>query len=66
MFSILRTIAIIDIATNTVLAAMAWLFRMTVTQTVDTELVALIVLTVVLGWRAVVNAPRPSRRLRQD
>ena len=62
MLSILRTIAIIDIATNAVLAAVAWLFGMTVTQTVGAGLVALIVLVVVLGWRAVVNAPRPKPR----
>ena len=62
MFSILRTIAIIDIVTNAALAAVAWLFGMTVTQTVGAGLVALIVLTVVLGWRAVVNAPRPKLR----
>ncbi len=66
VLSILRTIAIIDIATNAVLAAVAWLFGMTVTQTVGAGLVALIVIVVVLGWRAVVNAPRPSRRLRTD
>ena len=62
MFSILRTIAIIDIVTNAALAAVAWLFGMTVTQTVGAGLVALIVLTVVLGWRAVVNVPRPKSR----
>ena len=61
MLSILRTIAIIDIVTNAVLAAVAWLFGMTVTQTVGAGLVALIVLAVVLGWRAVVNAPRKSQ-----
>ena len=66
MLSILRTIAIIDIATNAVLAAVSWLFGMTVTQTVGAGLVALIVLVVVLGWRAVVNAPRPSRQPRGD
>ena len=63
MLSILRTIAIIDIATNAALAAVAWLFGMTWTQTVGAGLVALIVIAVVLGWRQVVNAPRP---LRQD
>ena len=62
VLSILRTIAIIDIATNAALAAVAWLFGMTWTQTVGAGLVALIVLTVVLGWRAVVNAPRPFRQ----
>ena len=62
MLSILRTIAIIDIATNAALAAVAWLFGMTVTQTVGAGLVALIVLVVVLGWRAVVNVPRPKSR----
>ena len=63
VLSILRTIAIIDIATNAALAAVAWLFGMTWTQTVGAGLVALIVIAVVLGWRQVVNAPRP---LRQD
>ena len=62
MLSILRTIAIIDIATNAALAGVAWLFGMTWTQTVGAGLVALIVLVVVLGWRAVVNAPRPKPR----
>ena len=66
VISILRTIAIIDIATNAVLAAVAWLFGMTVTQTVGAGLVALIVLAVVLGWRAVVNAPRKPRHLHTD
>ncbi len=50
MLSILRTIAIIDIATNAVLAAVAWLFGMTWTQTVGAGLVALIVLVVAQGW----------------
>ena len=63
VLSILRTIAIIDIVTNAALAAVAWLFGMTWTQTVGAGLVALIVIAVVLGWRQVVNAPRP---LRQD
>ena len=62
MLSILRTIAIIDIATNAALAGVAWLFGMTWTQTVGAGLVALIILAVVLGWRAVVNAPRPKPR----
>ena len=62
MLSILRTIAIIDIATNAALAAVAWLFGMTWTQTVGAGLVALIVIAVVLGWRQVVNAPRPFRQ----
>ena len=62
VLSILRTIAIIDIATNAALAAVAWLFGMTWTQTVGAGLVALIVIAVVLGWRQVVNAPRPFRQ----
>lgn len=62
---VLRTIAIIDAVSVAVFAAIGWLFGMTPTQTLGATVIGTCSIALVLGWRAIVNAP-PSRQRRDE
>lgn len=66
MIRILRTIAIIDAVAVAVFAVIGWVSGMTPSQTLGAGVIGFAAIGLVLGWRAIVNAPRASRKRRDD
>jgi hypothetical protein len=62
---ILRTIAIIDAVAVAMFAAIGWVSGMTPSQTLGAGVIGFAAIGLVLGWRAIVNAPQ-ARRERRD